>query len=98
MNDLNDWDRRIIEEFRANGGNVGGPFTGVPLLLLTTTGAKSGEPRIRPLAYLSEGGHIYVFAGNRARQPIPIGITTWSRILMWLSSSALRSSRPEPPS
>lgn len=63
--DLNDWDRRIIEAFRTNGGNVGDQFTGVPLLLLTTTGAKSGEPRTRPLAYLSEGGHIYVFAGNR---------------------------------
>jgi deazaflavin-dependent oxidoreductase (nitroreductase family) len=65
MNDWNDRDRRIIEEFRANGGNVGGQFAGVPFLLLTTTGAKSGEPRTRPLAYLSEGGHIYVFAGNR---------------------------------
>src|ERR1700730_4504221 len=71
MNDLNDWDRRIIEEFRASGGNVGGPFTGVPLLLLTTTGAKSGEPRTRPLAYLSEGGRIYVFAGNRGAPTNP---------------------------
>ena len=71
IHDLNDWDRQIIEEFRANGGNVGGPFTGVPLLLLTTTGAKSGEPRTRPLAYLSEGGHIYVFAGNRGRPTNP---------------------------
>ena len=41
MNDFNDRDRRIIEESRANRGNVGGPFAGVPLLLLTTTGAKS---------------------------------------------------------
>jgi hypothetical protein len=39
MNDWNDRDRRIIEEFRANGGNVGGQFAGVPFLLLTTTGA-----------------------------------------------------------
>jgi hypothetical protein len=38
MNDWNDRDRRIIEEFRANGGNVGGQFAGVPFLLLTTTG------------------------------------------------------------
>ena len=71
MNDLNDWDRRIIEEFRANGGKVGGQFTGVPLLLLTTTGAKSGELRTRPLAYLSEGGRIYVFAGNRGAPTNP---------------------------
>ena len=71
MNDFSDWDRRIIEEFRANGGNVGGQFAGVPLLLLTTTGAKSGEPRTCPLAYLSEGGHIYVFAGNRGAPTNP---------------------------
>ena len=71
MNDVSDWDRRIIEEFRANGGNVGGQFTGVPLLLLTTMGAKSGEPRTRPLAYLSEGGRIYVFAGNRGAPTNP---------------------------
>ena len=69
--DLNDWDRQIIETFRANGGNVGGQFAGVPLLLLTTTGAKSGEPRTRPLAYLSEGGRIYVFAGNRGAPTNP---------------------------
>ena len=65
IHDLNDWDRRIIEAFRANGGNVGGQFAGAPLLLLTTTGAKSGEQRISPMVYLSEGGRIYVFAGNR---------------------------------
>jgi hypothetical protein len=64
IHDLNDWDRQIIEAFRANGGNVGGQFAGVPLLLLTTMGAKSGQKRISPLAFLSEGGHIYVFAGN----------------------------------
>lgn len=71
MNDLNEWDRQIIETFRANGGNVGGQFAGAPLLLLTTTGAKSGEPRIKPLVYLSEGGHIYVFAGNRGAPTNP---------------------------
>ncbi len=71
MNDFNDWDRRIVEEFRAKGGTVGGQFAGAPLLLLTTTGAKSGEPRTRPLAYLSEGGRIYVFAGNRGAPTNP---------------------------
>ncbi len=71
IHDLNDWDRQIIEAFRANGGNVGGQFAGVPLLLLTTTGAKSGEPRTRPLAFLSEGGNIYVFAGNRGAPTNP---------------------------
>ncbi len=69
--DLKEWDRQIVEEFRANKGNVGGPFAGVPLLLLTTTGAKSGQQRISPLAYLSDGGHIYVFAGNRGAPTNP---------------------------
>jgi deazaflavin-dependent oxidoreductase (nitroreductase family) len=71
MTDLNDWDRQIIEEFRANGGNVGGPFAGVPLLLLTTTGAKSDQQRISPLVYLSESGDIYIFAGNRGAPTNP---------------------------
>ena len=43
----------IVEEFRANGGVVGGPFEGATLLLLTSTGAKSGQPRLAPLAYLT---------------------------------------------
>jgi len=41
----------IADEFRANGGKVGGQFEGAELLLLTTTGAKSGQPRVSPLAY-----------------------------------------------
>ena len=43
----------IVDEFRTNGGKVGGPFEGGTLLLLTTTGAKSGQPRLAPLAYLT---------------------------------------------
>jgi deazaflavin-dependent oxidoreductase (nitroreductase family) len=43
----------IVDEFRANDGKVGGPFEGATLLLLTSTGAKSGEPRLAPLAYLT---------------------------------------------
>ncbi|ORB68715.1 nitroreductase/quinone reductase family protein [Mycolicibacterium tusciae] len=43
----------IVDEFRANGGKVGGPFEGATLLLLTTTGAKSRQPRLAPLAYLT---------------------------------------------
>jgi deazaflavin-dependent oxidoreductase (nitroreductase family) len=66
-----DWDRQVIEEFRANGGNVGGQLTGVPLLLLTTTGAKSGKSRISPMLYLSDAGRIYVFAGNRGAPTNP---------------------------
>jgi deazaflavin-dependent oxidoreductase (nitroreductase family) len=49
---LDAFNNAIIEEFRANDGVVGGPFEGATLLLLTTTGAKSGQPRLSPLAYL----------------------------------------------
>ncbi len=48
MRDRNDWNRQTIEEFRANGGKVGGMWEGKPLLLLTTTGAKSGQRRTNP--------------------------------------------------
>jgi deazaflavin-dependent oxidoreductase (nitroreductase family) len=43
----------IVDEFRTNAGVVGGPFKGATLLLLTSTGAKSGQPRLAPLAYLT---------------------------------------------
>jgi deazaflavin-dependent oxidoreductase (nitroreductase family) len=64
MADRNDWNRQIIEEFRANEGKVGGPFEGATLLLLTTTGAKSGQPRIAPLAYLPDGKRVFIFASK----------------------------------
>jgi hypothetical protein len=44
MAEMNDFNAKVIEEFRANGGKVGGQFEGAPLLLLTTTGAKTGAP------------------------------------------------------
>lgn len=55
----------IIEEFRANDGVVGGPFEGATLLLLTTTGAKSGQPRLSPLAYLTIDGKMLI-VGSKA--------------------------------
>jgi deazaflavin-dependent oxidoreductase (nitroreductase family) len=71
IRDLNEWDRQVIEEFRANGGKMSGELAGAPVLLLTTTGAKSGQQRTRPLVYLLEGGQIYVFAGNRGAPTNP---------------------------
>ena len=59
---MNDWNAKVIEEFRANGGKVGGNFDGLPLLILHTTGVRSGEERLNPLAYLELDGHRYVFA------------------------------------
>jgi deazaflavin-dependent oxidoreductase (nitroreductase family) len=61
---VNDFNRAIIEEFRANGGRVGGQFEGAPLLLLTSTGAKSGEARTTPVVYLRDGEHLVIFASK----------------------------------
>ncbi len=61
---VNDWNAPIIEEFHANGGKVGGPFAGSSLLLLITTGAKSGQQRVNPLAYLAEGERMFIFASK----------------------------------
>jgi deazaflavin-dependent oxidoreductase (nitroreductase family) len=58
----NDWNKKIIAEFRGNGGKVGGRFEGMPLLLLHSTGAKSGERRVNPMAYQDLGGSYAVFA------------------------------------
>ncbi|QBD75544.1 nitroreductase family deazaflavin-dependent oxidoreductase [Ktedonosporobacter rubrisoli] len=59
---MNDWNQQIIEEFRIHGGKVKGAFEGVPLLLLTTTGAKSGQKRINPLTYFRDGERLFIFA------------------------------------
>lgn len=61
---VNDFNRAIIAEFRANAGKVGGRFEGAPLLLLKTIGAKSGEQRITPVMYLADGGRMVVFASK----------------------------------
>ncbi len=61
---MSDWNSGIIEEFRANDGKVGGPFEGAPLLLLHTTGGKTGEERINPLMYLADGDRYVVFASK----------------------------------
>jgi deazaflavin-dependent oxidoreductase (nitroreductase family) len=59
-----DFNAQIIDEFRANGGHVGGMFEGTPLLLLHHTGAKSGKSRINPLAYNRDGDRYVVFASK----------------------------------
>ena len=63
---IKSFNKTITDEFRANDGKVGGQFKGADLLLLTTTGAKSGEPRISPLAYFRIDGKLLIigsFAG-----------------------------------
>ncbi|MFI9556899.1 nitroreductase/quinone reductase family protein [Nonomuraea endophytica] len=59
-----DFNKQIIEEFRANRGRVGGPFEGARLLLLTTTGARSGEQHTVPLGYLHDGGEQVLVIGS----------------------------------
>ncbi|MFJ4653992.1 nitroreductase family deazaflavin-dependent oxidoreductase [Nocardia sp. NPDC088792] len=84
--------QQVIEEFRAGGGKVGGQFAGMDLLLLTTTGARSGESRTWPLGYQREDDRLIVFAANggRANRPgwyfnlvadpsatVEVGTETW---------------------
>ena len=71
MSDMNDWNARIIEEFRANDGKVGGQFEGAPMALLHTTGAKSGAERVNPMMYLEDGGRIFVFASKAGADTNP---------------------------
>ncbi|OBI09325.1 cell entry protein [Mycolicibacter nonchromogenicus] len=66
-----EFNARNIAEFRSSGGKLGGPFEGAPVLLLTTTGAKSGQPRTSPMMYLPEGDRIFVFASNEGKDNHP---------------------------
>lgn len=63
-NERNERNQKIINEFRANEGKVGGYFEGKTLLLLHTTGAKSGQERINPVAYTRDGERLVVIASK----------------------------------
>ncbi len=64
MSEMQDFNRQVIEEFRANHGKVGGGFEGAPMVLLTTTGARTGQKRTNPVVPLVEGDRIYVIASK----------------------------------
>ena len=65
MSEANDFNQQVVEEFRANDGKVGGPFHGLPLVLLHHTGAKSGMERVNPLAYQRIGDDsVAIFASK----------------------------------
>ena len=64
MSEVNDWNKKTIDEFRANGGRVGGRFEGRTLLLLHTTGTKSKQERINPVAYVRDGDQFVVIASK----------------------------------
>lgn len=61
---MDDRNRRIIEEFRANAGKLGGHWEGRDLLLLTTTGRSSGRPHTTPVVYTPDGGRALVYASK----------------------------------
>ncbi len=64
MTDQNEYNRRLIEEFRATRGQANGPMAGRPLLLLTTTGARTGQRRTTPLMYVPDGNRLLLIASN----------------------------------
>jgi deazaflavin-dependent oxidoreductase (nitroreductase family) len=64
VSEMGDFNRKVIDEFRANEGKVGGPFEGAPVLLLTSTGAKSGEQRTTPVVYQQDGDRMVIFASK----------------------------------
>ena len=61
---MSDFNQQIIEEFRANGGKVGGYFESANMLLLTTMGAKSGQSRVNPLVYVADSDKIVIIASK----------------------------------
>lgn len=64
LDDVNEFNRGIIEQFRANGGKVGPPFEGAPLLILHSTGAKTGKTRLAPVVYQQVGDSWAIFASK----------------------------------
>jgi deazaflavin-dependent oxidoreductase (nitroreductase family) len=61
---MSDFNQQIIEEFRANGGKVGGRFEGAPMVLLATTGARSGNTYTTPLVAFPDGDDLYIVASK----------------------------------
>ncbi|HEX4905156.1 MAG TPA: nitroreductase/quinone reductase family protein [Acidimicrobiales bacterium] len=75
---MSDFNTAIIEEFRANGGEVGGGFEGAPMILLHHTGAKTGTERVSPLVYQADGDRYVVFASKAGAPTHP----AWYRNLL----------------
>lgn len=94
MRSERDFNERNIEEFRRNGGKVGGQFEGFPLLLLTSTGARSGEQRVNPVAYFDIGGKIYIVGSAAGRDKNPAwvhNIRANPRVTVEIGAQAPRS-------
>jgi deazaflavin-dependent oxidoreductase (nitroreductase family) len=76
--DRDDWNRQVIEEFRANEGRVGGNFEGAPMILIHHKGRTSGTERVNPVVYLPVDGGYAVFASKGGAPDHP----DWYRNLM----------------
>jgi deazaflavin-dependent oxidoreductase (nitroreductase family) len=68
MRNRRDWNAKIIQEFRENDGEVDGPYEGMKLLILHTTGAKSGKEHVNPVATIREDGH-YIITASKGGAP-----------------------------
>ena len=66
---MSDWNQKIIEEFRANGGKVGGPFEGATMILVHHIGARSGTERVTPLVTFPQDDGRYVIIASKAGAP-----------------------------
>lgn len=71
MRAANSQNQQIVDEFRANGGKVGGQFAGATLLLLTTTGAKSGKQTVSPVVCTVDGDRLLIYASAAGRPNNP---------------------------
>jgi deazaflavin-dependent oxidoreductase (nitroreductase family) len=71
MSEEDEWNQKLIAEFRLHGGKVGGYFEGKTLLLLHTIGAKSGRERVNPTAYIRDGERFVIIASNSGAENHP---------------------------
>ena len=71
MSQMDEFNKKVIEDFRANGGNVGGQFKGAPMVLLTHTGAKSGRTYTTPLVYSRDGDRVVIIASKAGSDTNP---------------------------
>ena len=82
----------LIAEFRANGGQLSGQFTGLPMLLLNTRGTRSGTPRTTPIGYVRDGSSYVIMVPTPAHPPTRHGSTICWRIRPPRSNSAASAS------
>ncbi len=64
VEEMNDWNRQIVEEFRTNGGKVGGRFEGSAMILVHHVGARTGAERVNPMVYFPDGDRLLVVASK----------------------------------